>query len=250
MQGVLTESDTTALSVFKLGKFPATINKSGANRYKLELKDLPTKMTYTDEYGDSVTYEIEWTIVPKNVAGYSLVNVTEDTLDKWEGLSSITELGWYYMLNTDFSFKNVVLRQGGKNGTDEIAQAVKDHFQMEISCEGKDLTDTDELMKTPALSFNGSPTGVMTYQNVWKYNLDGARITYDVVEREGVTKDKIVVDSLDSTVTGDYFALTYDNSNSANYGSITNEIHENGTLYLTLTGKTGYEATKSGWIRA
>ena len=43
----------------------------------------------------------------------------------------------------------------------------------------------------------------MTYQNVWKYNLDGARITYDVVEREGVTKDKIVVDSLDSTVTGD-----------------------------------------------
>lgn len=243
LEGVLTESDTTALSVFKLGKFPATINKSGANRYKLEIKDLPTKMTYTDEYGDSVTYKIEWTIAPKNVAGYSLENVTKDTLNYWKGLSSITELGWYYMLNTDFSF-NVVLRQGGKNGTDEIAQAVKDHFQMEISCEGKDLTGTKELMKKPALSFNGSPTGVMTYQNVWKYNLDGARITYDVVEKEGVTKDKIVVDSLDPTVTGDYFALTYDNSNSANYGSVTNKIHENGTLYLTLTGKTGYEATK------
>ena len=243
LEGALTESDTTALSVFKLGKFPATINKSGANRYKLEIKDLPTKMTYTDEYGDSVTYNIEWTIAPKNVAGYSLVNVTKNILNYWKDLSSITELGWYYMLNTDFSF-NVVLRQGGKNGTDEIAQAVKDHFQMKISCEGKELTGTAELMKTPTLSFNGSPTGVMTYQNVWKYNLDGARITYDVVEREGVTKDKIVVDSLNSNVTGDYFALTYDNSNSANYGSVTNKIHENGTLYLTLTGKTGYEATK------
>lgn len=242
LQGALTESDAIALSVFKLGEFPATITKSGANRYKLEIKDLPTQMTYTDEYGDSVTYEIEWTIAPKNVAGYSLVNVTEDTLTEWDNVSSITEAGWYYMLNTDFSF-NVVLRQGGKNGTDEIAKAVKDHFRMDVSCEGKNLNGVG-IVKEPALNFNGSPTGVMTYQNVWKYNLDGARITYDVVEREGVTKDKIVVDSLDSTVTGDYFALTYDNSNSANYGSITNEIHENGTLYLTLTGKTGYEATK------
>ena len=125
LQGVLAEEDTTALSVFKLGSFPAAITKEGANRYKLELKDLPTKMTYTDEYGDSVTYEIEWTIAPKDVADYSLVNVTEDTLTEWDNVSSITEAGWYYMLNTDFSF-NVVLRQGGKNGTDEIAKAVKD----------------------------------------------------------------------------------------------------------------------------
>lgn len=242
LQGVLAEEDTTALSVFKLESFPAAITKSGANRYKLEIKDLPTQMTYTDEYGDSVTYEIEWTIAPKNVAGYSLVNVTEDTLTEWDNVSSITEAGWYYMLNTDFSF-NVVLRQGGKNGTDEIAKAVKDHFRMDVSCEGKNLNGVG-IVKEPTLNFNGSSTAEMTYQNVWKYNLDGARITYDVVEREGVAKDKIVVDSLDSTVTGDYFALTYDNSNSANYGSVTNKIHENGTLYLTLTGKTGYEATK------
>ena len=242
LQGVLAEEDTTALSVFKLGSFPAAITKEGANRYKLELKDLPTKMTYTDEYGDSVTYEIEWTIAPKDVADYSLVNVTEDTLTEWDNVSSITEAGWYYMLNTDFSF-NVVLRQGGKNGTDEIAKAVKDHFRMDVSCEGKNLNGVG-IVKEPTLNFNGSSTAEMTYQNVWKYNLDGARITYDVVEREGVAKDKIVVDSLDSTVTGDYFALTYDNSNSANYGAVTDKIHENGTLYLTLTGKTGYEAKK------
>ena len=72
LQGVLAEEDTTALSVFKLESFPAAITKSGANRYKLEIKDLPTQMTYTDEYGDSVTYEIEWTIAPKNVAGDSV----------------------------------------------------------------------------------------------------------------------------------------------------------------------------------
>lgn len=42
----------------------------------------------------------------------------------------------------------------------------------------------------------------------------------------------------------DYLAITYDNSNVPNFGSIENALYSGGTLNLTLTGSTEYEAYK------
>lgn len=42
----------------------------------------------------------------------------------------------------------------------------------------------------------------------------------------------------------DYLAITYDNSNVPNFGSIEDALYSGGTLNLTLTGSTEYEAYK------
>lgn len=42
----------------------------------------------------------------------------------------------------------------------------------------------------------------------------------------------------------DYLAITYDNSNVPNFGSIEDALYSGGTLKLTLTGSTEYEAYK------
>ena len=52
---------------------------------------------------------------------------------------------------------------------------------------------------------------------------------------------RITIPSLES---GDYFAISYDNSAAPNFGSVTDKVHKGGTMYLTLTGLQNYSADK------
>ena len=220
----------------------ASANLDGVNRYTINIKGLPSKVIYTDKYGVQREFEVEWKVDPKAVNGYDREDVTEENLntmkDKYE--CDLTEPGWYYVLKTEFAF-DVAVRQGNKTDMSGIADAVKGHFQLMASCgENKEF---HEKLKGPTetLNFtNGNPNSKMTYGNLWKYNLDGSRITYRVEEKEGTEEGKVEVQRL----VPDYFAISYDNSEAPNYGAVVNKIHDGGTLYLTLTGKTDYEAVK------
>ncbi|MBC6680131.1 Cna B-type domain-containing protein [Zhenpiania hominis] len=220
----------------------ASANLDGVNRYTINIKELPSKVIYTDKYGVQREFEVEWKVDPKAVNGYDREDVTEENLntmkDKYE--CDLTEPGWYYVLKTEFAF-DVAVRQGNKTDMSGIADAVKGHFQLMASCgENKEF---HEKLKGPTetLNFtNGNPNSKMTYGNLWKYNLDGSRITYRVEEKEGTEEGKVEVQRL----VPDYFAISYDNSEAPNYGAVVNKIHDGGTLYLTLTGKTDYEAVK------
>lgn len=84
----------------------------------------------------------------------------------------------------------------------------------------------------------------LTVAGVWKYNLDGSLITYKVDQlpesEGGTTPGRLPLENMGE----DYLAITYDNSNVPNFGSIEDALYSGGTLNLTLTGSTEYEAYK------
>lgn len=46
---------------------------------------------------------------------------------------------------------------------------------------------------------------------------------------------------------GDRYTVSYDNAASSNFGTVTDKCHEGGSLIISLTGKTNYQATKH-WL--
>ena len=84
----------------------------------------------------------------------------------------------------------------------------------------------------------------LTVAGVWKYNLDGSLITYKVDQlpesEGGTTPGRLPLENMGE----DYLAITYDNSDVPNFGSIEDALYSGGTLNLTLTGSTEYEAYK------
>lgn len=84
----------------------------------------------------------------------------------------------------------------------------------------------------------------LTVAGVWKYNLDGSLITYKVDQlpesEGGTTPGRLPLENMGE----DYLAITYDNSNVPNFGSIEDALYSGGTLNLTLTGSTEYKAYK------
>ena len=84
----------------------------------------------------------------------------------------------------------------------------------------------------------------LTVAGVWKYNLDGSLITYKVDQlpesEGGTTPGRLPLENMGE----DYLAITYDNSHVPNFGSIEDALYSGGTLKLTLTGSTEYEAYK------
>ena len=84
----------------------------------------------------------------------------------------------------------------------------------------------------------------LTVAGVWKYNLDGSLITYKVDQlpesEGGTTPGRLPLENMGE----DYLAITYNNSNVPNFGSIEDALYSGGTLNLTLTGNTEFEAYK------
>ena len=62
---------------------------------------------------------------------------------------------------------------------------------------------------------SGPASGSVTVFNTWKYHLDGSPITYTIEPQQGAeAPDRIEPDGLED---GDYFAITYDNTNAPNH---------------------------------
>ena len=80
-----------------------------------------------------------------------------------------------------------------------------------------------------------------------KYTIEGQPITYKVAEAEENKNDRLEyqIPGFEGTDDkDDYFAIKYDNTNATNHGSATDGVYSGGSVILTLTGTTEYEATK------
>ncbi len=209
---------------------------------------LPSKISTFDGY-DFTELNVQWKAEPPenrgNLGKYQFINVNEDNIKDYS--SAHGNLGWYYVLKTDFEF-DVVLRRGGSTVGQGLTQALKDKFDFyyKYSEEPIIVGMNDPLIKDhiiPQTPEGDHPNeGKITIKDVWKYNLDNTPILYQVqAKADDKTPDRLDLNSLEGD---DYFALTYDNTQTENFGAVVDKIHNGGTLYLTLTGDTEYNATK------
>lgn len=159
--------------------------------------------------------------------------------------------GWYYVLKRDLTF-NMVLRVGTIPSTEESRKAllnkVLDNFRFtafwNVGDEQKTQISILRAMESYVQITEDNDNLTLTVAGVWKYNLDGSLITYKVDQlpesEGGTTPGRLPLENMGE----DYLAITYDNSNVPNFGSIENALYSGGTLNLTLTGSTEYEAYK------
>lgn len=167
--------------------------------------------------------------------------------------------GWYYVLKRDLTF-NMVLRDGTIPSTEESKKSFRnkilDNFRFTAFWNVGDEQKTQisilramakEERNVQITEDNDNLT--LTVAGVWKYNLDGSLITYKVDQlpesEGGTTPGRLPLENMGE----DYLAITYDNSNVPNFGSIENALYSGGTLKLTLTGNTEFEAYKV-WLDA
>lgn len=162
--------------------------------------------------------------------------------------------GWYYVLKRDLTF-NMVLRDGTIPSTEESKKSFRnkilDNFRFtaywSVGNEYKDNVSTLRAMGKYVQITEDNDN--LTVAGVWKYNLDGSLITYKVDQlpesEGGTTPGRLPLENMGE----DYLAITYDNSNVPNFGSIEDALYSGGTLNLTLTGNTEFEAYKV-WLDA
>lgn len=159
--------------------------------------------------------------------------------------------GWYYVLKRDLTF-NMVLRDGTIPSTEESKESFRnkilDNFRFtafwNVGDEQKTQISILRAMESYVQITEDNDNLTLTVAGVWKYNLDGSLITYKVDQlpesEGGTTPGRLPLENMGE----DYLAITYDNSNVPNFGSIEDALYSGGTLNLTLTGSTEYEAYK------
>lgn len=213
-------------------------------------KGLPSEIRVTDIYGDATDYTVEWQITPQENDGYYLRPVTQEEINGGT-IDSVSQPGWYYVQERDLTFY-VELRDGPKVSTEESKEAfrnkVLDAFRFtaywSVGNEYKDNVSTLRAMGKYVQITEDGDNLTLTVAGVWKYNLDGSLITYKVDQlpesEGGTTPGRLPLENMGE----DYLAITYNNSNVPNFGSIENALYSGGTLNLTLTGSTEYEAYK------
>ena len=159
--------------------------------------------------------------------------------------------GWYYVLKRDLTF-NMVLRDGTIPSTEESKKSFRnkilDNFRFtafwNVGDEQKTQISILRTMESYVQITEDNDNLTLTVAGVWKYNLDGSLITYKVDQlpesEGGTTPGRLPLENMGE----DYLAITYDNSNVPNFGSIEDALYSGGTLNLTLTGSTEYKAYK------
>lgn len=159
--------------------------------------------------------------------------------------------GWYYVLKRDLTF-NMVLRDGTIPSTEESKKSFRnkilDNFRFtafwNVGDEQKTQISILRAMESYVQITEDNDNLTLTVAGVWKYNLDGSLITYKVDQlpesEGGTTPGRLPLENMGE----DYLAISYDNTKVPNFGSIEDALYSGGTLNLTLTGSTEYEAYK------
>ena len=235
------------------------VENLGGGQYRLTYENLPHKLSYFafDSAGEKVEAmapdTIEWTMGEQPlVDGYAEVSVTEENAEDYP--SADGRQGWFYVLETDVKF-SLQVRWGDLGAADGLRDLVMNGLSLYVSTPGyandqhytlAQLEASDSLMvDTSASPDEYNPThGVLTVEGGWKYNLDGSEISYTLDLTDNPESNDRLHLTTGALENGDYLRVTYDNSAAPNVGSIDTECYPGGTTYLTLTGTTGYQATK------
>lgn len=225
-----------------------TLTETGTGEwlYKIENNVLPSVITTTDVMGDVHEMELEWRVVPKEVSGYELTDSYAPESDEPPYDEQPTpNTGWYYVLLTDFTF-DFDIRQGELGLQKEVMEQVLTslNFKAEWGKDGSVDSTLEAIKNRVTISYDKDKpsTGTVTIGNLPKYYYDGSRVSYKVydarTEEEG--KGTIDLDNLGK----DFFDFRFDNTNVATVGSDEENLHDGGSLILTLTGTTDYKARK------
>lgn len=229
--------------------------------------------------GETVTWSLSQGFPPE-VEGYTAIYA--ELAESLGGLfGSFSEVGpndWHYIKDEEYTF-TIDLRSGSLENLSGITDAILQQFELEASftAGGEQKTphvslaelegepgyatvqfqvkdDEDEKWQTINLD---NPEAMKEVHDelrlsltMPKYTIEGQPITYKVAEAnpEGNKADG----KLDYQIPGfegtddkdDYFAIKYDNTNATNHGSATDGAYSGGSVILTLTGTTDYQATK------
>lgn len=226
-----------------------SVQEDGVGVYELGYDSLPSVITVTDIDGNSVSYQVDWELgEPVEAEGYTLVEVTKEDIESG-GIASVTTPGWYYVLETEFTF-DVTVRWGDLGSAQGLTEAILRELQLYIEIGGNSQTyslyEIQDVLQIDTSGITENPTsGTVTISGMWKYNLDGTEAVYYITCDDGAITSGDLPDA--GLEEGDSFSLTIDNSNVSNVSSVTDRLYSGGSLYLTLTGTTDYHAVKM-WL--
>lgn len=227
--------------------------------------------------------KVTWSLsqgFPPEVEGYTAIyaELAGELGDLFGSFSTVGEDDWHYVKSTDYTF-TIDLRSGSLENLSGITDAILQQFELEASftAGGEQKTphvSLAELEGEPGyatVQFQVKDDGDEEWENIDldnpeamkevhdelrlsltmpKYTIEGQPITYKVAEAN--TEGNKADGKLDYKIPGfegtddadDYFAIKYDNTNATNHGSATDGAYSGGSVILTLTGTTEYEATK------
>ena len=202
-----------------------------------------------DAYGNpTATYNVDWTITPPELPGY-ILEVTEDG-------------AWNYTRTQDFTF-TLEMKRGAADALDKdevmalLGQFVLTGQTNQTGTAPTVLPRTEfSALEDLTITSGGGDTYTVTIPGLPAYQTgSGYPLVYWVTEKGtgegGEANDKITAgDLLDTAGEGllpeddDWFAVAYSNAGVDDAGGSTESAYSGGRLILTLTGETGYRATK------
>ena len=245
-EGTSIELTEENMSQFGLETLPeVAVTRAGTGRYTVSVRgELPTTITNIDEYGDVVAgypKYVSWELEAPDIDGYSFQNIVR--VDEYPSADP-DALGWYYILYDNFTITFNLRSNSFVPDHDTFEQTVLDNFTL-FTASGHDGEPTELRFAYLAeqgrfsIEVNGNygNSGTIHIRDLWRYNLDGTPIIYNVKADE----NRFTVENMED---GDYYSVSYDNTSVPNYGASTDAGYSGGMIYLTLTGTTDYEATK------
>lgn len=222
--------------------------------------------------------KVTWSLsqgFPPEVEGYTAIyaELAGELGDLFGSFSTVGEDDWHYVRNADYTF-TIDLRSGSLENLSGITQEILKQFELEASFTTKD--GKPQSAHASLADLQAEPGYAEVAFELWdeekeewvpldeskiygelrlsltmpKYTIEGQPITYKVAEAntEGNKADgKLdyqIPDFEGTDDKDDYFAIKYDNTNATNHGSATDGAYSGGSVILTLTGTTKYEATK------
>ncbi|MDR3766599.1 MAG: Cna B-type domain-containing protein [Butyricicoccus sp.] len=222
---------------------------------------LPTQIREVSDYDQKPPVDVAWSLAPPDTspAGYAFVNVSEENKDQY---TSVSALGWYYMLESQFTFTVEVRKGSDKTLEREQVADILSNFQFKWSYTGGDGSEgIMDMVQDPDLDTDFAFVGTdseghvlnqVTITGLWKYNVDGSPISYQVTGVE--SDDKLHQEELKDSAAAllgepeeDWLQVLYDNSGVANHTSDTDAVYSGGKLQLILSGETTFSAKKS-WL--
>lgn len=227
--------------------------------------------------GETVTWSLSQGFPPE-VEGYTAIyaELAGSLGDLFGSFSTVGEDDWHYVRNADYTF-TIDLRSGSLENLSGITQEILKQFELEASFTTKDGKPQSAHASLADLQAEPGYATVVQFQvrddgGKWepidlkdpnamkevhdelrlvlvmpKYTIEGQPITYKVAEADENKNNRLEYQIPDFEGTDDkddYFAIKYDNTNATNHGSATDGAYSGGSVILTLTGTTEYEATK------
>lgn len=229
---------------------------------------LPSRIQEVSTYDKREPVDVTWSLAPPDTApaGYAFVNVTKENKDQY---SSVTETGWYYMLESQFTFTVEVKKGANKELESAQVEDILSNFEFRWEfTNGNGSEGIMDMVNDPSLDTNfafegtdseGNHRNLVTITGLWKYNLDGSPISYAVKELpDGEGEDASGDSKLDSAELSkaasllpdqenDWFKIFCDNSGVPNHSTDTNAVYDGGKLQLILSGETTFSAEKR-WL--